>query len=389
MSKPENLLNACPHAPDYVWNWSSLMHTPVGALLSRMKEVPQDPTWHGEGDVYQHTRLVCEALAADPAFRTLPIRSQQELSVAALLHDVGKIPNTKLEGDQWVAPNHSATGARMAREMLWKEFDLCGTPEKQSFRETVCRLIRNHMLPGHILDQDDLERRLLRMAVDKELCQDFSIAQLCVLAQADVRGRIAPDTEELLEKVDLCRQEADAVACLHEPAFFADAYSQRAYFQGRGVWREQSLYDDTWGEVILLSGLAGTGKDTWIREHAAHLPVVSLDALRKTMGVSPTDKQGGVAQAAKEQARKYLRAKQPFIWNATNLTEAMRSKLVGLFEDYNAAVRIVYLETGWEENLRRNANRADAVPEHVVEDMLGKLIPPQRWEAQYVEWRCV
>lgn len=67
----------------------------------------------------------------------------------------------------------------------------------------------------------------------------------------------------------------------------------------------------------------------------------------------------------------------------------MRSKLIGLFEDYNAAVRIVYLETGWAENLRRNANRADAVPEHVVEDMLGKLIPPHRWEAQYVEWHCV
>ena len=67
----------------------------------------------------------------------------------------------------------------------------------------------------------------------------------------------------------------------------------------------------------------------------------------------------------------------------------MRSKLISLFEDYGAAVRIVYLETGWEENLRRNADRADAVPEYVVEDMLGKLVPPQRWEAQHVEWHCV
>lgn len=67
----------------------------------------------------------------------------------------------------------------------------------------------------------------------------------------------------------------------------------------------------------------------------------------------------------------------------------MRGKLVGLFEDYSAAVRIVYPETGREENLRRNAERAEAMPEHIVEDMLGKLIPPQRWGAQYVEWRCV
>lgn len=163
--------------------------------------------------------------------------------MAALLHDVGKIPTTKPEDGQWVAPNHSAVGTRMARELLWKEFDLCGTPEKQSFRETVCLLIRNHMLPCHILDQNDLERRLLRMAADKALCQDFSIAQLCVLAQADVRGRIAPDTEELSEKVALCRQEAESAGCLHEPGTFTDAYTQRAYFQGRKVWREQSLYN--------------------------------------------------------------------------------------------------------------------------------------------------
>ena len=45
------------------------------------------------------------------------------------------------------------------------------------------------------------------------------------------------------------------------------------------------------------------------------------------------------AQVAKEQARKYLRAKQSFIWNATNLTEQMRSKLISLFEDYEEKER--------------------------------------------------
>lgn len=389
MEKLEALLNACPHGPDFIWDWPGLMHTPVSALLSRMEEVRQNPVWHGEGNAARHTRLVCEALSADPAFRALPVRSQQELSVAALLHDIGKIPNTKLEDGQWVAPHHSTTGARMARELLWKEFGLCGTPENQSFRETVCLLIRHHMLPGHILDQADPEKRLLRMAADRKLCRDFSIEQLCLLARADVLGRIAPDTEELLEKVTLCRQEAEAAGCLNEPGTFGDAYTQRAYFQGRKVWRAQSLYNDAWGEVILLSGLPGTGKDTWIREHASHLPMISLDELRRIMGVSPADGQGSVVQAAKEQARKYLRARQSFIWNATNLTEPMRSKLISLFENYGAAVRIVYLETGWEENLRRNADRKDAVPEHAVEAMLGKLVPPQRWEAQFVEWYCI
>lgn len=383
------MLNTCPHAPEFTWDWAGVMNTPVGALLSKMEKIPQNPLWHGEGSAGQHTKLVCEELSADHVFRALPVRSQQELAVAALLHDIGKIPNTRLEDGQWTAPNHSTTGARMARELLWKEFGLCGTPENQSFRETVCLLIRNHMLPSHILEQADPEKRLLRIAAGKELCQGFTVERLCILAEADVRGRIAPDVEELLEKISLCRQEADAAGCLHGPGAFADAYTQRAYFQGRKLWREQSLYNDTWGEVILLSGLPGTGKDTWIREHCAHLPVVSLDELRRTMGVSPTDEQKRVAQAAREQARQYLRARQSFIWNATNLTELMRGQLISLFEGYGAAVRAVYLETNWEENLRRNAGRGDAVPVYAVEDMLGKLVPPQRWEAQQVEWYCI
>ena len=43
----------------------------------------------------------------------------------------------------------------------------------------------------------------------------------------------------------------------------------------------------------------------------------------------------------------------------------------------------------WQENLRRNAERGEAVPEHAIENMLGKLVQPQRWEAQAVDWRCV
>jgi len=103
----------------------------------------------------------------------------------------------------------------------------------------------------------------------------------------------------------------------------------------------------------------------------------------------PTDSQGEVAQAAQEQARIYLRARLPFIWNATNITQAMRQKLVSLFEDYGASVRIVYLETGWDENLRRNADRKACVPANVIEHMLGKMTLPQRWEARVVEWICV
>lgn len=93
--------------------------------------------------------------------------------------------------------------------------------------------------------------------------------------------------------------------------------------------------------------------------------------------------------AAQEKARTHLRAKQSLVWNATCLTLMMREKQVRLFEGYCVFVRIIHLEPGWEENLRRNANRRAAVPEPIIEKMLGNLTPPERWDARRVEWVCV
>ena len=114
----------------------------------------------------------------------------------------------------------------------------------------------------------------------------------------------------------------------------------------------------------------------------------ALQASLRALGIGPGDDQGRAVQAAKERAKAFLRQKQPFVWNATSLT-GKRSGQVDLFESYHARVRIVYLETAWDESLRRNAGRTDRVPEHVIQRMLESLEPPETREAQAVDWICV
>lgn len=138
-----------------------------------------------------------------------------------------------------------------------------------------------------------------------------------------------------------------------------------------------------------MTGLPGTGKDTWIREHCSSLPMISLDELRRQMDVPPTAEQGPVVTAARQLAKAYLRDKIPFVWNATNLTPVIRGKLVKLFTDYHASVKMIYLETEWEEQLRRNRERSKAVPEQVIRRMLGYMTLPECFEAHRVEWHCV
>ena len=52
-----------------------------------------------------------------------------------------------------------------------------------------------------------------------------------------------------------------------------------------------------------------------------------------------------------------------------------------LFAGYGARVHIVYMETPYEELLRRNQIRARQIPEHVLETMIRKLELPAPWEA--------
>lgn len=120
--------------------------------------------------------------------------------------------------------------------------------------------------------------------------------------------------------------------------------------------------------------------------HTPDMPVISLDQLRNVMGDSPTEAQGRVVQTAQVQARIHLWARQPFLWNAINLTQATRQKLISLCEGYGATVRIIYLETEWEENLRRNAERKGCVPEPVIAALPAKMTP-RHGEARQIGWQ--
>lgn len=136
----------------------------------------------------------------------------------------------------------------------------------------------------------------------------------------------------------------------------------------------------------MMSGLPGSGKDTWIRQHLSDIPMVSLDEIRRERKILPTANQGLVANIAKEQAKVYLREHQSFVWNATNLTQPMRQQLISLFEGYKVRVHIIYVETEALTLLERNRSREAAVPKSAIESMLGKLIPPEADEATKVDW---
>jgi predicted kinase len=115
-------------------------------------------------------------------------------------------------------------------------------------------------------------------------------------------------------------------------------------------------------------------------------PVISLDELRREMKVKPTANQGPVAAKARAMAREYLRKKQPFVWNATNISRQIRELSINLFAAYNARVRIVYVEAPEDRLYAQNHERPDPIPAEVIRKLTARWEVPDLTEAHHVDW---
>ena len=111
-------------------------------ILEQAKTTPQDPIYHGEGDVWTHTQMVVTALLADADFAALTLEQQRTVFLAALLHDVAKYRTTVVDEHGRIGqPGHSKKGALDARILLWE----LGLPIPE--REAICRMIAVHQVP--------------------------------------------------------------------------------------------------------------------------------------------------------------------------------------------------------------------------------------------------
>ncbi len=119
-------------------------------MLLKLRATPQSPKHHPEGSVWNHTMMVVD----EAARRKGESHNPRAFLWAALLHDVGKAPTTKMRKGKLTSYDHDKVGAGLAREFL-REFT-----EDEAFIERVCGLILYHMQILYVekgLPQADLE----------------------------------------------------------------------------------------------------------------------------------------------------------------------------------------------------------------------------------------
>lgn len=169
--------------------------------LAALIGVEQNPKYHAEGDVWEHTMMVLDA-AADYRAK---VDDPMALMLAALAHDFGKAVSTRLINGALHAYGHETAGLPLTRRFLSR---IVGSARRTRL---VLELAEHHMRPNVAAVNHAGVKSTNRMfdCVSEP-------AALMYLALADSRGKIAPG-ENVVHEEFLRRRLADYQACMARP----------------------------------------------------------------------------------------------------------------------------------------------------------------------------
>jgi tRNA nucleotidyltransferase (CCA-adding enzyme) len=151
--------------------------------LRALIDVPQEPEWHPEGDVFVHTRLVIDR--ARELIDDLPYAKQVTVMLAALSHDFGKPATTEFIDGRLRSRGHEEAGVEPTLSFLDKLN--VHTLDGYDVRAQVLALVRDHLKPGEYYKKRDE----VGDGAFRRLARKCELELLYRVAKADSLGRNA------------------------------------------------------------------------------------------------------------------------------------------------------------------------------------------------------
>jgi len=151
--------------------------------IKALIEVPQDPEWHPEGDVFVHTRLVTDR--ARELIEDLPYAKQVTVMLAALSHDFGKPATTEFVDGRMRSRGHEEAGVEPTLSFL-DRLNI-HTLDGYDVRAQVVALVRDHLKPGEYYKKRDE----VGDGAFRRLARKCELELLYRVAKADSLGRNA------------------------------------------------------------------------------------------------------------------------------------------------------------------------------------------------------
>lgn len=350
--------------------------------LQKLIGIPHDPIYHEEGDPWIHTRMVCDQLSKSEEYINMSTEDRTVSFLSAVFHDVGKAITFKiLDNNRVSSSGHSRVGSLIAREILWKDgFD-------PVLREKICSAILYHQIPFYLNEKEwfDIKKNII--------CFSLSCGNniLYALSKADIKGRKVNDNRSLdniFYNIDLLKLYSSEYNCFDKKFEYFDGYTLKRFIsKPDSIDPKYGIYHNDFPSAILMSGLPGSGKSTWINNNIDinQYSIVSLDDIRELLDVSPEENQGEVIQFAKQKLKEILRSKKNVVFDSTNITRNIREPILDLISNYGYETKIVSMECEYNEIFSRFKIRDRFVPQNVMEKLIRKWEFPYFWEADNFE----
>jgi tRNA nucleotidyltransferase (CCA-adding enzyme) len=176
------------------WKWASKSMRPSMGLdvlvqtgwitlfpqLNDLIGLQQDRRHHPEGDVWTHTKMVCDEAEQITNRDKLDERDRGVLMFAALCHDLGKATTTQVEDDRITSRGHDKAGGPLTEMFL----DSIGAPKW--LKDSVVPLVIEHMAHVHV-PEDQLTTRVVRRLANR--LSPSTMAMWSRICEADHGGR--------------------------------------------------------------------------------------------------------------------------------------------------------------------------------------------------------
>ncbi len=194
--------------PSLAFAWLKKIHRlDIFPEIAALQGVEQNPVWHPEGDVFEHTLQTLDAAAC------LNYENEQEKLIvlyAALCHDFGKAKATKKTEGKITSYRHEIVGVPLAKKFLKRIMN------NAFVIQSVCKLVAAHMYPLQFVDGKATLNAYKKLAL--KLSPEVTLAMLAKLSLADKQGRNPAKWKPLsnaIVGIDEFIKKAESARALH------------------------------------------------------------------------------------------------------------------------------------------------------------------------------
>lgn len=356
------------------------------SLLEKMKETEQEFEWHGEGNVFIHTDMVLFETFKLFNLYELTLKEKTILVLSAIFHDIGKTLVTKKtfidNKERIVSFGHGRAGASYLQYHM--------TDVDNDIKKSVLDIVAYHHEPTKLLKNN------LTPYAFNALTKNSSGKLFYLLEIADIKGRICFDKDKKLELLEEFKIFSEEYNCFYEKGNIDDyiineskeslklfnfsfvktrfdLLNQNIFSPYEGIAKHYSSKECI---VILLVGLSGSGKSSLAKKLIEDMNfdiIVSPDDYNK--GNHKKENRQRAFKRSLEELKKFLPYEKKIVFDATNIREDSRDKIIELAMNYNAITGVIHNETGIIQSIANNKNRTEEkiIPSEIIQEQAMKF----------------